>query len=358
MSTILIKDALRASVEAASGGAQTVLYTAKGQPTFMNIVEKFDLSTIASGLVGTHPAFIINGTEKDLIYIGTYEAVFRNGELLSLPNQVPSALSFNEFVSYAKVNGAGHHMMTNAEWSALALKAWKSGTLPLGNSYYGRSTEDATQYGRRADGLSAQAGITTGNPISYSGSGPVSWRHNAKYNGIADLVGNMKTRVLGARMVFNELQVIPNNDAANPNIDISVTSEAWKAIDARTGDYITPNGSGTTPYAVKFVAADSTADYGIRAIGTFNYITQSSSSNPVSEVALNVLRKLALFPMLANDQLASDGFGISPSSSDALLSRGGHYSEGVSTGIFATRFGDTRTTSSNALGSRTAYYKP
>ena len=43
MTTILIKDALRQSVEAASGGLQTVLYTAKGQPSFMNIIEKFDM---------------------------------------------------------------------------------------------------------------------------------------------------------------------------------------------------------------------------------------------------------------------------------------------------------------------------
>ncbi len=39
MTTILIKDTLRQSVEAASGGLQTVLYTAKGQPSFMNIIE-------------------------------------------------------------------------------------------------------------------------------------------------------------------------------------------------------------------------------------------------------------------------------------------------------------------------------
>ena len=50
MSTILIKDSLRQAVEAASGGLQTVLYTAKGQPTFMNIIEKFDMSTIDSSL--------------------------------------------------------------------------------------------------------------------------------------------------------------------------------------------------------------------------------------------------------------------------------------------------------------------
>ena len=46
--TILVKDSLRQSVELASGGEQTVLYTAKGQPTYMNIIQKFDLSFTAA----------------------------------------------------------------------------------------------------------------------------------------------------------------------------------------------------------------------------------------------------------------------------------------------------------------------
>ena len=66
--TILIKDSLRQSVEAASGGEQTVLYTAKGQPTYMNIIQKFDLSTIDASLSGIHPAFIVNGVEKPVTF--------------------------------------------------------------------------------------------------------------------------------------------------------------------------------------------------------------------------------------------------------------------------------------------------
>ncbi|WFL59424.1 hypothetical protein P8T61_10425, partial [Klebsiella pneumoniae] len=57
--TILIQDSLRRAVEAASGGAQTVLYTSAGDPSFVNIIPKFDVSTIDASLgSGTHPAFI------------------------------------------------------------------------------------------------------------------------------------------------------------------------------------------------------------------------------------------------------------------------------------------------------------
>ena len=46
MTTILVKDALRTAIEAASGGKQTVLYTPKGQPTFVNIIPKVSIETL------------------------------------------------------------------------------------------------------------------------------------------------------------------------------------------------------------------------------------------------------------------------------------------------------------------------
>ncbi|HBR0808853.1 TPA: hypothetical protein L9I00_006145, partial [Klebsiella pneumoniae] len=174
MTTILIKDALRQSVEAASGGLQTVLYTAKGQPSFMNIIEKFDMSVIDPALSGTHPAFIINGTEVSQILVGTYTASLINGELLSLPNRQPSTPALAAAVTAARAGGDGFHVMTNAEWSAVQMQCYALGFNPKGNNYYGRDATDSTQYGRRVDGESATNGITTGTPVIYTGSGPVS----------------------------------------------------------------------------------------------------------------------------------------------------------------------------------------
>ena len=59
MATILVKDALRGAIEAARCGAQTVLYTPKGQPTFVNINPKANIETLnpALGITGVHPAF-------------------------------------------------------------------------------------------------------------------------------------------------------------------------------------------------------------------------------------------------------------------------------------------------------------
>ncbi|MDE4663436.1 hypothetical protein PXW78_27055, partial [Klebsiella pneumoniae] len=88
MATILIKDRLRQSVEAASGGLQTIVYTKKGQPCFMNVLAKFDLSEVDSSLSGTHPAFIVDDKEFSQILIGTYQMRVIDGEMVSQPYSV------------------------------------------------------------------------------------------------------------------------------------------------------------------------------------------------------------------------------------------------------------------------------
>lgn len=71
--TIFIKDDLRASVEAATGGLVTVLYTAAGHPSYMNVIPKFNLQDIDPALgTGVHPAFIVNGVEKSELFIGQH----------------------------------------------------------------------------------------------------------------------------------------------------------------------------------------------------------------------------------------------------------------------------------------------
>lgn len=365
MSTILIKDSLRQAVEAASGGLQTVLYTAKGQPTFMNIIEKFDMSTIDSSLSGTHPAFIVDGVEKSQIYYGTYESSIKNGELLSIPNSNFSGVAwniFNFYVAAAKACGSGFHIGTNAEWAAIALQCWKNNTQPFGNTYYGRSAENANYVGRRTDGKPAG---TISESVTYSGSGPAEWRHNLKYNGISDLVGNLGTLISGVRWVGNELQIIANNDAANNLNNISATSTLWKAVDAVTGSLITPDGFGTTRNSVRMAGTAVTADYTITQAAAnmgdlFQNLIQGSTTNSISTAAINLLKSLALFPISATG-LGGDAFPLPPlnSAATSVVSpiRGGRISHGTGAGVFAAieRASDNGT---GAWSPRLAYYQP
>ena len=73
--TFSIKDTYRQSVEAASGGKQTVLYDDKGIPSIMNIIPKLSYKAVGIGnSEAALPAFNIDGVEKDEIFIGTYPA--------------------------------------------------------------------------------------------------------------------------------------------------------------------------------------------------------------------------------------------------------------------------------------------
>lgn len=354
--TILIKDSLRQSVELASGGLQTVLYTAKGQPTYMNIIQKFDLSTIDASLSGIHPAFIVNGVEKPEIFVGTYQGRLVNGELLSLPNVDPSAvINFDNFSTYARACGAGHHLMTNAEWSAVALQCYKNDTQPFGNTYYGRSSENPLLIGRRQDGL--DPGNTAGTARTLTGSGPVEWRHNRKPSGIADLAGNVWEWSAGMRLINGEIQVIADNNAALHTIDMSATSAQWKAIDGETGNLVTPDGNGTTVGTVKY-ANSGTADYTING-SNFGGIRNLSTTKPVTAVALARLKALCLYPVVEDTaKFNSDYFYKVIDAGERTPIRGGTWNSAAASGVFALNLYHARSGASASVGARPAFVNP
>ncbi|MEG9689016.1 hypothetical protein V6X41_31855, partial [Klebsiella michiganensis] len=136
MTTILVKDALRASVEAASGGKQTVLYTPKGQPTFVNIIPKVSIESLnpALGVSGVHPAFKQGDREIPYLYVGTYQGCVLNGEVLSLPNVDANACNATSATLFPllKAMGSTWHGMTSVEWALMQAMAVKSRYSPLG----------------------------------------------------------------------------------------------------------------------------------------------------------------------------------------------------------------------------------
>lgn len=350
--TILVKDSLRQSVELASGGLQTVLYTAKGQATYMNIIQKYDMSTIDASLSGTHPAFIVDGVEKPEIFIGTYQGRIVNGELLSLPNVEPThSTNYTNFLAAARACGNGHHLITNAEWSAVALQCYKDNTQPLGNTYYGRSSENPLLVGRRADGLNP--GDTSGSARTLTGSGPVEWRHNGKENGIADLSGNVWEWNSGMRIFNGEIQVIADNNASKLAIDLGAASTEWKAIDGETGNLVTPDGAGTTAGTIKY-ADGGTADYTING-GSFGAIRNLSTTKPVTEAALARLKALCLYPHIENTASYNSDYFAKNMDGERLPIRGGYWINAAAAGVFALSLSNARSSTTTSLGARPAF---
>lgn len=350
--TISVPDTLRKSVEAASQGKNTVLYTAKSQPCYMVVIPKFTVQSIDASLgTGTHPAFIVGGVEKDALFIGQHLGISRNAEMLSLPGVDPGhSLTHDAFVSLARANGAGWHVMSNVEWAAVALLAWKAGTQPRGNTNYGNSSDVTTEYGVRGDGIAP--GTASGNARTQTGSGPTSWRHDNTPFGISDLNGNVWEWTPGMRMNAGEINIITGNDAAINATDMAAGSAAWKAIDGATGALVAPGTAGTVK---RSLSASGTADWTIYCGNgvAFSSAVNSTGANPVGATALQLLKQHGLFP------IASSGLGGDKYSGDVtgerLPIRGGNWNYGAGAGVSALDLYNGRGDAGSGIGARPAF---
>ncbi|MCW5321433.1 hypothetical protein D5039_09825 [Verminephrobacter aporrectodeae subsp. tuberculatae] len=350
MPVIFIKDNLRTQVEAASGGAATVMYTAKGHPCYMSVIPKFNLEDIHASLgTGVHPAFIVNGIEKDAIYIGQYQSIVEDENLLSIPGVLPDYYRlFDEFQQYAKNNGAGWHMMTHAEWAAIALWCWKNGTMPRGNTNYGKSHSMPHETGRRHhNGMGSWI---------YTGSGPASWRHNGLPHGIADLTGNLPEWLGGLRLNEGEIQILPDNDAADNTKSQSADSAHWRAISASNGALVAPGTAGTLKYDAAAAVTSGRTQAAILSdsktrdttppipidYGGYNPTNTFKSMGVKAGLTVPAIAKaLGLYPVTASLP-GEDGF-LMHNQGESLSMAGGHWNDGAKAGVFARALCGRRT---------------
>jgi len=140
MSFILsVKDTYRQAVEAATNGKNTVMYDDKGNPSIMVCIPRFNLSDVIDGAPDTpHPAFIVNGVVKSEIWISKFQNIVHDNRAYSIPGVDPRvSVNFEQAKEYCANKGDGWHLMTNAEWAAIALWSKKNETMPRGNNNYG-----------------------------------------------------------------------------------------------------------------------------------------------------------------------------------------------------------------------------
>lgn len=346
-----------------------LLYDDKGLPSVMVYIPKFKLSEVLTGGPDTyHPAFIINGTVVDGIYISKYQNVVENGRAYSLPGKDPKAnLTWDTARGYCEAKGTGWHMMTKAEWAMIALWCKAHGIFPKGNNNFGKdSTETAYQaipmtYGTGADAEKIYHTAT--------GTGPLTWSHDGTMKGIMDLNGNVSEWTGGIRTVYGELQFLVNNNAADKSHSQSATSDQWKALDATTGEFVTPDGTGTTTNSVKVIVASGKPKY-VNAIDrsegstelsdSFNgKITEITCSADISSTAKIVLRAYAL---LAEDGASATDYGdgdqlyFNNNANERLFNSGGHCNNGASAGVFyCYGFNSIRSYAHAFIGFRSAY---
>lgn len=336
---------------ASFGGNNAVKFDDLGMPSIMVGVPKMKYSDlITGGTQETLPWWIVDGVEKEVIWVSKYLNVVVNDRAYSLPEKDPKTyIDFDTALEVCRRKGAGWHLNQNGVFAAINLWCMKNGFTPRGNTNWGSSYEKSYEKGINTYVDGSHAGGRTA-----TGSGPVTWYHDGTPAGIADLCGNCWEWVSGMRCVDGEIQIIPNGNSMKSDCNMGAESTEWKAI--------MPNGALVEPGTVGTLKIDRTSDSdNTMRINT----TAKSGSGEVSAVFKDIkaaggvsvpqiLIAAGLFPDSAQETpgrcwLVNDGDG------EKLPARGGTFHHTLNGGAAALLLKFGRTITSGELSFRSAF---
>ncbi len=361
-----------AAVRLLSGGTNIAIYNDLGLPS---IFVRRDKGTIADVIEGgsqnVHPAFRVNGVEIPAFYMGKYLATVYKGRALSLPLQDPAASSvaaadrgdaassyvnFDNAKTWCEANGEGFHLPTIAEYAWLALLSRKNGTMPHGNTNYGKDGSFVYEKGVGSyfDGEGRACRTLTG-------SGPAKWNDNWQPDGICDLTGDVYEWQGGYRTVDGELQIFADNNAAM-QWEQNPTSTFWKAI-LQDGSLVEPgtNGSLKWDYTADPGTASASKSFRLNTTIQFPQTVEApygSMSFAALTAAENVnvpelLKALALMP--ADSGSHGGDYMYMRNLGERLVYRGGRWDYGGSAGVFFAAGNGPRSYSGTSIGFRPAF---
>lgn len=320
------------------------VYDEKGVPSQMVYIKKFRLSDVIEGASDrVHPAFIYGERELDGIYISKYQNILTNSLPYSVKGVEPATgYTFDKSAQTSREKGRGWHLMSMAEWGAIALLARKNGFLPMGNNDFGKDA--------REERISAEPAYSENGRVCLikTGSGPVSYSHDNTECGVYDLSGNVWEWAGGMRIVYGEIQLLSNSvTCTDTDAEQSADSPYWMAIDGRNGSFISPTGDGKTPHSVKLDFKD----------GKWVYISgnpQSAESScrhclfsdvyaddSICEKARELLVALALLPD-GKGEYGGVTFYANNGERERVCFRGGRFNHGTDSGLFKTCLDDPR----------------
>lgn len=341
-------DDLKLSIEALSGGKNTVLFDDLGMPSVMVPFPKLKMSDlIAGGSENIHPAFSVDGVEKSVIYVSKYQNIVLNERGYSLPMRDPRAsLNFDQAVAYCRNKGKGWSLTPYSLWSAIALWCRKNGTMPRGNNNYGADHAYGHEKGVPTYYESGKIARCA------TGSGPNTWNHNWMPDGIADLNGNVWEWCAGMRLMNGEIQIIPYANCMAADASMGASSTLWKAI-AADGTLVEPGTVGTLKYNyvsghIQLTSGDITPEDTWRG-DTYQNMTLDSALT-VPEIA----KALLIYPDEPGGDYGGDGHYMN-NSGERLPICGGGWSSTSGAGVFYVYLGYPRSYSGAIVGFRSAY---
>lgn len=342
-------DDLKLSIEALSGGKNTVLFDDLGMPSVMVPFPKLKMSDlIAGGSKNIHPAFSVDGVEKSVIYVSKYQNIVLNERGYSLPMRDPRAsLNFDQAVTYCRNKGKGWSLTPYSLWSAIALWCRKNGTMPRGNNNYGADHAYGHEKGVPTYYESGKIARCA------TGSGPNTWNHNWMPDGIADLNGNVWEWCAGMRLMNGEIQIIPYANCMAADASMGASSTLWKAI-AADGTLVEPGTAGTLKWDVVSGKIQLTkGDITPKDQGSwlpYNNMTLGDGLSAAPELA----KALLLYPDELNGDYGGDYHGLN-TLGERLPRCGGSWSGTSGAGVFSVSLLGPRSYSITSLGFRSAY---
>lgn len=341
-------DDLKLSIEALSGGKNTVLFDDLGMPSVMVPFPKLKMSDlIAGGSENIHPAFSVDGVEKSVIYVSKYQNIVLNERGYSLPMRDPRAsLNFDQAVAYCRNKGKGWSLTPYSLWSAIALWCRKNGTMPRGNNNYGADHAYGHEKGVPTYYESGKIARCA------TGSGPNTWNHNWMPDGIADLNGNVWEWCAGMRLMNGEIQIIPYANCMAADASMGASSTLWKAI-AADGTLVEPGTAGTLKYNyvsghIQLTSGDITPEDTWRG-DTYQNMTLDSALT-VPEIA----KALLIYPDEPGGDYGGDGHYMN-NSGERLPICGGYWPDTSNAGVFSVHRLIPRSSSNASIGFRSAY---